>query len=62
MLAGLTRRINIATLWAALMFASRIFIPIPFDRMATARQALLLRLGFLSIGRLRGTYLTARER
>jgi len=55
----LSRRITVATLFGVLVFVSKIVIPIPFDKMAIAPQALLLTLGFLSIGPLGATYVAA---
>jgi hypothetical protein len=39
----LSRRITVATLFGVLVFVSKILIPTPFDKMAVAPQALLLR-------------------
>jgi hypothetical protein len=55
----LSRRITMATLFGVLVFVSKILIPTPFDKMAIAPQALLLTLGFLSIGPLGATYVAA---
>jgi hypothetical protein len=56
MRVAFTRRITIATVFGVLVFASKILIPTPFDKMAVAPQALLLTLGFLLIGPLGATY------
>ena len=56
---ALSRRIAVATLFGVLVFVSKIVIPTPFDKMAIAPQALLLTLGFLSIGPLGATYVAA---
>jgi len=47
------------TLFGVLVFVSKILIPTPFDKMAIVPQALLLTLGFLSIGPPGGTYVAA---
>ena len=56
MRVALTRKITMATVFGVLVFVSKILIPTPFDKMAVAPQALLLTLGFLSIGPLGATY------
>jgi len=56
---ALSRRVTMATLFGVLVFVSKILIPTPFDKMAIAPQALLLTLGFLSIGPLGATYVAA---
>jgi len=59
MRVALTRRITVATIFGVLVFVSKILIPTPLDKMAIAPQALLLTLGFLSIGPLGATYVAA---
>lgn len=59
MRVGLTRRISMATLFGVLVLLSKILIPTPFDKIAIFPQALLLTLGFLSIGPPGGTYVAA---
>lgn len=54
-----SRRVAIATLLGVLVFVSKIIIPTPIDKMFIAPQALLLALGFLSIGPLGATYVAA---
>jgi len=46
----------LVVLFGVLVFVSKIFIPTPFDKMAIAVQAILLAMGFLSIGPLGATY------
>lgn len=59
MRVALSRRITVVTLFGVLVFVSKIVIPTPFDKMVMAPQALLLTLGFLSIGPLGATYVAA---
>jgi len=54
-----SRRITIATLFGVLVFVSKVVIPTPFDKMVVAPQALLLTLGFLTIGSFGATYVAA---
>jgi hypothetical protein len=56
MRVAFARRITIATVFGLLVFASKILIPTPFDKMAVAPQAVPLTLGFLLIGPLGATY------
>jgi len=55
----LSRKVTIATVFGVLVFVSKIIIPTPFDKMAIAPQALLLALGFLSVGPLGATSVAA---
>ena len=53
---SLTKRIAVATLFAAIIFVSKVALPSPLDKMLVIVQALLLSLSSLMLGRMGATY------
>lgn len=52
----LTKRIAVATLFAVIVFVSKVALPSPLDKMLVIVQALLLSLSSLMLGRMGATY------
>ncbi|UCE43744.1 MAG: hypothetical protein JSV57_05175 [Candidatus Bathyarchaeota archaeon] len=53
---GLTRRVAIATIFGALIFVTKAFVPSPVNKMIVVFQALLLALGSLLLEKMGATY------
>ncbi|MDH5438025.1 MAG: hypothetical protein OEX76_03895 [Candidatus Bathyarchaeota archaeon] len=54
-----TKRVALATIFGAVIFISKTFLPSPIDKMFTLVHALLLALGALLLGRMGATYIAA---